>query len=155
MRQNTSSVETEQKILKLAVFGKLDSNNILISGIFPRQDKLNAKAAQVNSFLKNECGKRNICFINNSNINPRYHCNQIGIHLNRSGTNRLIENLLFALSKFDCWHKAQVSMATSVFRETDHSEEQLLSGKKAKETFKTLRDLKNKHPKNVFLVILT
>ena len=46
-------------------------------------------------------------------------------------------------------------MATSVFRETDHSEEQLLSGKKEKETFKTLRDLKNKHPKNVFLVILT
>ena len=69
MRQNTSSVEIVQKILKLAVFGKLDSNNILISGIFPRQDKLNAKAAQVNSFLKNECGKRNICFINNSNIN--------------------------------------------------------------------------------------
>ena len=66
------------------------------------RDKLNAKAAQVNSFLKNEYGERNICFINNSNINPKYHCNQSGIHLNRSGTNRLIENLLFALSKFDC-----------------------------------------------------
>ena len=102
MRQNTSAVEIGQKILELAVSCKSDSNNILISGIVPRRDKLNAKAAQVNSFLKNECGKRNICFINNSNINPRYHYNQNGIHLNRSGTNRLIENLLFALSKLDC-----------------------------------------------------
>ena len=102
LRKNTSAVEIGQKILELAVSCKSDSNNILISGIVPRRDKLNAKAAQVNSFLKNECGKRNICFINNSNINPRYHCNQSGIHLNRSGTNRLIENLLFALSKFDC-----------------------------------------------------
>ena len=52
-------------------------------------------------FQKNECDKRNICFINSSNIKPRYHCNQSGIHLNRSGTIRLIENLLLALSKFD------------------------------------------------------
>ena len=65
LRYNTSAVEIGQ----LAVFCKLDSNNIFISGIVPRRDKLNMKAALVNSFLKNECGKRNICFINNSNIN--------------------------------------------------------------------------------------
>ena len=97
-------------------------------------------------FQKNECGKRNICFTNSSNIKPRYHCNQSGIHVNRSGTNRLIENLLLALSKFECWSKAQVSMMTSVFRKTRNSEEQLSSGKEAKETFKTLRSLRSKHP---------
>ena len=102
LRQNTSTAEIGQKILELAVSCKADSNNILISGIVPRRDKLNVKAAQVNSFLKNECGKRNICFINNPDINPRCHCNQSGIHLNRSGTNRLIEDLLLALSKFYC-----------------------------------------------------
>ena len=32
------------------------------------------KAAQVNTFLKHECGKINICWINNSNINPKYYC---------------------------------------------------------------------------------
>ena len=80
LRQKTSAVEIGQKILKLAVSCKSGSSNILISGIFPRRDKLNAKAAQVNSFLKNECGKRNICFIYNSDIKPRYHCNQRGIH---------------------------------------------------------------------------
>ena len=100
LRKNTSTVEIGQKILELAVSCKSDSNNILISGIVPRRDKLNAKAAQVNSFLKNECGKRNICFINNYNVNPKYHCKQGGIHLNKSGTSRLIEKLLFALSKF-------------------------------------------------------
>ena len=72
-----------------------------MSGIILLRDNLNAKAAQVNSFLKNECGKRNKCFINNSNINPGYHCNQNGIHLKKSGTNRLMKNLLLALSKFD------------------------------------------------------
>ena len=80
LRQNTSAVEIGQKILELATSCKSNSNNILISGIDQRRSKLNAKAAQVNSFLKNECGKRNICFINNSSINPRYHCNQSGIH---------------------------------------------------------------------------
>ena len=73
MRQNTTAIEIGQKILVLAVSCKSDSNNILISGIAPSRDKFNAKAAEVNSFLKNECGKRNIYFINNSNINPRYH----------------------------------------------------------------------------------
>ena len=106
LRQNTSETEIRLKTLELAVSCKSDSNNCLISGIVPRLDKLNAKAAQVNGFLKNDCGKRNICFINRSNVNPRYHCNQSGTHLNKSGTNRLIENLLFAVSKFDCWHKA-------------------------------------------------
>ena len=43
-------------------------------------------------------------------------------------------------------------MSTSdVYSQTCNSEEQLLSEKKAKETFKTLRSLRSKHPKNVFL----
>ena len=45
----------------------------------------------------------------------------------------LIEDLFFALSKFDCWHKAQVSMTTNVYRKASNSEEQLLGKKKAKE----------------------
>ena len=50
--------------------------------------------------------KENISFTNKSNKNPRYHCNlccnQSGIYISKSGTNRLIEHLLFALRKFDC-----------------------------------------------------
>ena len=41
-------------------------------------------------------------------------------------------------------------MTTNVYRQTSNSEEQLLSQKKGK-TFKTLRGLRSKHPKNAFL----
>ena len=45
-----------------------------------------------------------------------------------------------------------MSLSTNdVYRQTSNSEEQFLSEKKAKETFKTLRGLRSKHPKNVFL----
>ena len=49
-----------RKTLELAASYKSDSSHISISGIVPLRDKLNAKAAQVNSFLKNECSKRNV-----------------------------------------------------------------------------------------------
>ena len=38
-------------------------------------------------------------------------------------------------------------MTTNVFKETINSEEQFPTEKKARETFKTLRDLRSKHPK--------
>ena len=86
--------------MEVAVSCKSDNNNVLVSGIVPLRDKLNAKVTQVNIHLNYECN-RNICFIDNSNINPRYNCNKSCVHLNKSGTNKLIENVFFALSKFD------------------------------------------------------
>ena len=65
-------------------------------------------------------------------------CNQSGIHWNKSKTNRLVENLLFASSKFDCWHKVQVSMTNNIYRQTSNSEEQLLSKKRQKRLSKLL-----------------
>ena len=44
-----------------------------------------------------------------------------------------------------------MSLINNVYRETSNSEEQLLSERKAKETFTTLRGLRSKHPKNVLL----
>ena len=63
----------------------------------------------------------------------------------------LIKYFLFALTKFDFWHKAQVSMTSNVYREAKNSQEHLLSEKKARKTFKTLRGLRRKHSKTVFL----
>ena len=80
--------------MEIVVSFKSVINNILVSGIVPRRDKLNTKATLINIHLKNE-HKRNICFIDNSNIDPKYNCNRGGIHLNKSGTNKLIENMLF------------------------------------------------------------
>ena len=93
--------EISNDIIEAALLCKSDNNNVLVSGTIPRSDKLNAKATEVNKHLKNECRKGNICFISNSNINPKYDCNKSGLHLNWKGTNKLVENFLFALSKFD------------------------------------------------------
>ena len=87
-------------IIELTLLCKSDNNNVLVSGITHRSDKLNAKATEVNRHLKNECRKRNICFIGNSNINSKYDCNKSDPHLNWKGTNKVVENFLFALSKF-------------------------------------------------------
>ena len=72
---------------------KFGNNNILVSRIVPCRDKLNAKATQVNIHLKNEINERNICFMGNSNINPKNDCNKGSIHSNKSRTNKLIESI--------------------------------------------------------------
>ena len=100
LKKENSANEISNDIIEVALLRKSDNTNILVSGIIPRSDKLNAKAIEVNRHLKNECRKRNICFISNSNINPKYDCNKSGLHLNWKVTNKLVENFLFALSKF-------------------------------------------------------
>ena len=101
LKSENSANEISNDITEVALLCKSDNNNVLVSDIIPCSDKLNAKAIDVNRHLKNECHKRNICFISNSNINPKYDCNKSGLHLNWKGTNKLVENFLFALSKFD------------------------------------------------------
>ena len=56
----TVQLTLHRKTLEPAASCKSDSNHISISGIVPLRDKLNGKAAQVNSFLKNEYSKRNV-----------------------------------------------------------------------------------------------
>ena len=80
---------------------KTDTNSVFISGIVPRSDNLNEKASKVSSILRLECNVRNICFIDNKNISPRFHCNRSGLHLNYYGTKKLQENLLYELAKLD------------------------------------------------------
>ena len=100
LKKEKSANEISNDITECTLLCKSDNNNVLVSGIVPRSGKFNAKATEVSRHLKNECLKRNICFICNSNINPKYNCNKSGLHLNWKGTNKLVENFLFALSKF-------------------------------------------------------
>ena len=72
-----------------------------MSGIVFRSDKFNAKAIEVNRHFKNEYRKRK--------INPKHDCNKSVLHLDCKGTNKLVENILFALTKFDNSRKAPVS----------------------------------------------
>ena len=101
LKKENSANEISNDIIEVALLCKSDNNNVLVSGTIPPSDKLNTKVIEVNRDLKNECRKRNICFISSSNINPKYKCNKSGLHLNWKGTNKRLENFLFALSKFD------------------------------------------------------
>ena len=86
------SEEITMGILNLAITCKTYTNSVFISGIVPRSDKLNEKASKVNSILRHECNVRNICFIDNKHISPRFHCNRSGLHLNYYGAKKLLEN---------------------------------------------------------------
>ena len=77
LRQDVSAVEIGKKIMEVTESCKLDKNNVLLPRIVPRRNKLNAKTTQVNFHLKNEFKKGNICFIDNSNINPRYNLTKV------------------------------------------------------------------------------
>ena len=101
LKKENSANESSNDIIEVALLSKSDNNNVLVSGKIPRSDKLNTKAIKVNRHLKNECRKRNVCFISNSNINSKYGCDKSDLHLNWKRKIKLVENFLFALSKFD------------------------------------------------------
>ena len=93
--------EIAMGILNLAMTFKTDTNSVFISRIVPRSDKMNEKASKVNSILRHECNVRNICFIDNKHISPRFHCNRSGLHLNYYGRKKLQVNFLHQLAKLD------------------------------------------------------
>ena len=76
LKKENSANKISNDIIEVDLLYKSDNNNVLVSCVIPRSDKLYAKAIEVNRYLKNECRKRNIYFISNSNINPKYDCNE-------------------------------------------------------------------------------
>ena len=85
---HTGTNEIIMGILNLAMTCKTDTNSAFISGFVPRSEKLNEKTSKVNSILRHECNMRNICFINNKHISPRFHCKRSGLDLNYYGTRK-------------------------------------------------------------------
>ena len=96
IHSGTNDLKTEKdhrkiadNILGLAHQCKADDNTVMISGIVPRDNNLNDDASKVNKIFREVCSKRNIGFIDNENINPRYNCNRSKLHLKL--------NILFSL----------------------------------------------------------
>ena len=96
-----SSPEEIAKDIKFTTSCKTQTKKVILSSIVPRHDNLNEKATRLNKCLKKECKARNICFIDHRNISPTHSCNRSGLHLNYSGTMKLIENILFCSCKSD------------------------------------------------------
>ena len=92
-----TSEEIADKILNLAVSIRTSKNQVFVSGLVTRKDKLNKKGNEVNKLLKNKCGIRQLSFIDNKNISLGM-LDKSGIHLNESGTTCLINNFCFSMN---------------------------------------------------------
>ena len=83
---NKESNEIANNIIQLAKSAKADKNKVAVSSLLPRKGKLNAKAKEVKTFLKEKREERNIDLISHVNINAR------GLHFNIYGDRQLTKN---------------------------------------------------------------
>ena len=68
-----------KSIVDLAKGLVADYHTVSVPSIVPRNDKLNGKAAEVNSYLEKMCSNVNMHFIDNARvINPKRHLNPFG-----------------------------------------------------------------------------
>ena len=70
------------KIVETTESLKTQDNNVVLSAIVPRGDKLNEKAEKVNKLLEKACNQNKICLIKDSNINTKRHLYRRRLHLN-------------------------------------------------------------------------
>ena len=55
---------------------KTEDNNVALSEIVPRGDKLNEKVEEVNNLLEEPCNQKQMRLIKHSNINTKRHLNR-------------------------------------------------------------------------------
>ena len=75
---------------------KTQTNQVTLSSIVPRSNKLKEKATRLNERPREECEARSLCSIDHKN-----NYNKSGLHLNYSRTKKLVENVLVCLCKSD------------------------------------------------------
>ena len=95
---NSTSEEIADKILNLAASIKTSKNQVFVSSLVIRKDKLNKKGNEANELLKNvECVIRQLSLSDNKNISLGM-LNKSGIYLNNYGTTRLVNNFCFSMT---------------------------------------------------------
>ena len=98
LRTEKEPLEIAKEVIELALEMKSTNNEVMVSGIVSRRDKLNDKSKEVNKLLQSLCVSKKLLFIDNSNINPVYHLNNSGLHLNMRGSFTLGSNLVNAIN---------------------------------------------------------
>ena len=92
LRSEMPSEKIADSIMDLATKMKSSENEIIVSSIISRGDRLNEKARLVNEHLMSLCIENDICYLDNSNIcveNLERGGAWGGLHLNDSGTELL------------------------------------------------------------------
>ena len=62
----------------------MKTNNVFVSGLTVRNDRMNGKRKNVNSLLKRKCDEEKICFVDKANISVGV-LNKSGLNLNKRG----------------------------------------------------------------------
>ena len=97
LRSDMSPEKIAESIMDLASKMKSAENEIIVSSLTSRGDRLNKKAKSVNEHLMSSCIENDICYLDNSNIcveNLERGGAWGGIHLNDSGTELFKRNIL-------------------------------------------------------------
>ena len=88
------------KIIETAESSKRGDNNVVLSAIVRKGDKLNEKAKQMNKLLEKGCNQKQIDLIKHSNINTKRHLNRSRLHLNGYRKSIFIQNTRNNLANF-------------------------------------------------------
>ena len=97
---NDTSEEMAEEILNLVASVK--TNEVFISALIVRNDKLNKKDTDVNELLMGKSGIKQLLFIDNKNINLNT-MNKCGIHLMSIALPRLVNNFCYNMNAE--WYK--------------------------------------------------
>ena len=101
MASGNTAERIAKSIADLAKGLVVDDRAISVSSIAPRNDKLNGKAAEVNSCLESICSNVNMHFIDNARviINSQKHLNKSKLHLNLKGSAELRDLFINSIKK--------------------------------------------------------
>ena len=89
-----------KSIVDLAKGSVADDRNIRVCIVVPRNDKLNSKAAEVNSYLERICLNVSMLFVDTARvINPKKHLNNSKLHLNLKGSAKLRDLFINSIKK--------------------------------------------------------
>ena len=84
--------EVASNIINLAKNLKSEVDNVYVSGLTIRNDKLEPKVKELNNLIETYCYEENIKFINNNNVTKKM-LNHSNLHLNSIGTKQLVNNI--------------------------------------------------------------
>ena len=93
LKTKRTASQIAESIIDLSISLKKNGNMVAVSGIVPRLDELNNKAAEVNNRLELMCKQRDLPYISHcETIYPNRHLNESNLHLNSYGIRAFAEN---------------------------------------------------------------
>ena len=95
LKMDESPEAIAEKTIELAKSVKSTTNEVVISSIIPRRDKLADKGSKVNGIVENFCKEdETIKFMRQKSLDSKKHIGKDGIHLNNFGITQIVKNFI-------------------------------------------------------------